>query len=59
MRAFLEGDVLLLGSSISMVHYGDIRDVMGAACAGLLVGCAGTLVFEIPHYWVVEVANVE
>jgi hypothetical protein len=32
MRAFLEGDLSLLGSSISMVHYDDIRDVMGAAC---------------------------
>jgi len=42
-----------------LVHYGDIGDVMGAACAALLAGSAGTLVFEIPHYWVVEVANVE
>jgi hypothetical protein len=32
MCAFLEGDLSLLGSSISMVHYDNIRDVMGAAC---------------------------
>ncbi len=32
MCAFLGGDLLLLGSSISIVHHEDIRDVMGAAC---------------------------
>ncbi|KAH9203556.1 hypothetical protein DL95DRAFT_399233 [Leptodontidium sp. 2 PMI_412] len=32
MCAFLEGDLSLLGLSISMVHYEDIKNVMGADC---------------------------
>jgi len=32
MCAFLGGDLSLLGSSIRMVHYEDINNVMGAAC---------------------------
>jgi hypothetical protein len=32
LRAFLEGDVSLLGSLISVVHCADVIDVVGSSC---------------------------